>query len=797
MPLRPLPRWFVLPLILASVGTYAADHPLTGVGERTCLSCHGPQKKKGGLRVDQVVWPAKTAEQAEVWRKIADTLHAGEMPPPDAKVQLEASERHRVIAAIDKGLGSVTGLAGAHDDDVLRRLNRTQYQNTLRDLLGIHANLADRLPEDATAHGFDRVGSALSLSGELLGTYMGVAEYALLDAMPPMVERPATTTVTATLRVTEGEKNNRPRKDVRVLDDDGVVAFRGGLALQGVKIPLTARYRIRVTVATYQAKADQPLHVELRTGDDRIAYLEARTEPTTTTVEAVLAPGNDISLAPLLDYPKRPWRHDYQGYDGPGVLIRKIEVEGPLIDVWPPRGVTTLFGNLALKKRDGNGRVFADAAPAGRDRTTTTVTSTDARADATRLMQAFLPRAFRRPVTDAEVTGFVAVAMNELATPAKPSFHQAMNLAYTAVLCAPDFLFLQEKPGKLDDYAIASRLSYFLSGSMPDDALMAAAAAGKLRQSSERVAQAKRLLASPAANEFVRDFTSQWLDLKNLEATSPDTKLYPEFDPALLDAMRQETELFVGHVLAEDLSVMEFVDSSWSFLNGRLAKHYGIAGVSGSMLRKVTLPPDCHRGGVITHASVLKVSANGTATSPVVRGKFMLERIIGRHPSPPPPDIPAIEADVRGATTIREQLAKHREDASCASCHQKLDPHGFALENFDVVGGWRTTYRVINKDGKKVPGVDYRIGPPVESGDELPGGRRFTVIDEYQALLQSERDQIARAMVERLYVYALGRGTTFADRPLIDGILSQTRAGGYGFRALILALIASDRFAVK
>lgn len=776
-----------------------ATHPLSSLFSRTCLSCHGPEKQKGDFRVDTLTWPVSSSAQAESWRQVMERLENREMPPPKATSQPSVNERGAAVGAITRELARAAQTLGGGQQDALRRLNREQYQNTLRDLLGIQADLADFLPEDAHAYGFDRIGAALNLSGEQINAYLSAGEFALLDAMPPVVERPESPTVVAGLKLTEGPKNDRQRKDVRVLPDDGgTVAFKSSIDLTGVKLPVVGRYRIRITHAAYQAAADQVVYGRLIQGGETIAFFEARPgAPVQSEFEVNLGIGKGLSIAPLLDYPKRIYRSDYTDYTGAGLLIRRVEVTGPLIDTWPERGVKILFDDLPLQKRDGHGRLFAEKAPTSRDRHSVTVTSRDHTADATRLLRQFLPQAFRRPVSDAEVAGFVQVALAELATSAKPNFHAAMNLAYTAVLCSPDFLFINERAGTLDDYAIASRLSYFLIGSMPDAELFAAAAAGRLRQPAGRVAQAQRLLASPQASRFIHDFVGQWLDLRNLDATSPDTKLYPEFDPVLLDSMRQETELFFAHVLSNDLSVMEFVDSSWTFLNSRLAKHYGIPGVEGIALRRVTLPKDSHRGGVITHASVLKVTANGTVTSPVHRGKWLLERIIGRPPSPPPPDIPAIESDVRGATTIREQMAKHRDDASCASCHTSLDPHGFALENFDVIGGWRTNYRILSKDGKKVPGVEYKLGTAVEAGDVMPDGRRFTVVDEYQTLLLDEREQIARAMVERLLVYAFGRATTFADRPLIDQILITTRGKQHGLRSLILGLVASDRFATK
>ena len=339
-------------------------------------------------------------------------------------------------------------------------------------------------------------------------------------------------------------------------------------------------------------------------------------------------------------------------------------------------------------------------------------------------------------MTDDDVKPFLDLVKAKLAE--KHSFEQALRVGLKAVMVSPDFLFLRERPGKLDDFALASRLSYFLWSTMPDEELLALATEKKLGDAETLRGQVERMLKSPKASAFTENFLGQWLGLRDIDFTSPDFRLYPEFDDMLKTAMVQETHLFFEEVLRNDLSLTNFVASDFTMLNGRLAKHYGIRGVEGHEFRKVTLPPDSHRGGVLTMASVLKVTANGTNTSPVTRGAWVLDRILGTPPPPPPAGVPAVEPDIRGATTIREQLAKHRQVASCASCHAKIDPPGFALESFDVIGGWRDYYRSVGKgkpvtiDGRKMP---YLEGPKVDPADVIPDGRKFQNIDEFKQLL--------------------------------------------------------------
>ena len=319
------------------------------------------------------------------------------------------------------------------------------------------------------------------------------------------------------------------------------------------------------------------------------------------------------------------------------------------------------------------------------------------------------------------------------------SFTEAMVTGYKAALCSPHFLFLTERIDdsrgerrtELDDYAVASRLSYFLWSSMPDRQLLELAKQRSCGSPTSCGRRSSALLNDPKARRFTANFAGQWLDLRNINATSPDPQIYGEFDDFLFWSMPRETERFFEEILRDDRSLTEFVHSDWTFLNQRLAQHYGIAGVSGGELRKVELPPDSHRGGVLTHASILKVTSDGTRTSPVLRGKWVLDRILGQPPAPPPPDIPTIEPDIRGATTIRQQLDKHRNTPACASCHRHIDPPGFALETFDVIGGWRDFYRASRPGGAGLvdlanyPGRQIFRGPDVELGGTTPDGRAF------------------------------------------------------------------------
>jgi hypothetical protein len=381
-----------------------------------------------------------------------------------------------------------------------------------------------------------------------------------------------------------------------------------------------------------------------------------------------------------------------------------------------------------------------------------------------------------------------------------------MIATYTAVLCSPKFLFLEEPPGRLDDHALATRLAYFLWNSPPDEILRGLADTGKLNDPATLRAQTERMLNDPRAQRFITAFLDYWLDLRNLNANSPDASLYPDYylDDLLVESAQQETYLFFNELVKNDLPAGHLVFSDFAFLNEHLAKHYDLPPVKGVALRKVKLPVNSPRGGLLTQASVLKVTANGTTTSPVLRGVWIMERLLDFHSPPPPPGTPGIEPDTRGATTIREQLEKHRDSPSCASCHVKIDPPGFALENFDIFGGWRDKYRAIDPTVPPIQGIGKNGQPfafhdslPVDASGNLPGGAKFTDINEFKRLLLNDQRLIARNLAKQLIIFATGTPVSFGDRPELERLLDATAKSRYGVRSMIHAIVQSNMFRNK
>ena len=452
-----------------------------------------------------------------------------------------------------------------------------------------------------------------------------------------------------------------------------------------------------------------------------------------------------------------------------------LEVEGPLApSSWPPPSHRVLFDELGFAPE-----------------------SAQPEADARRLLRRFVNLAARQPVPDEALEKYAQLILARLEK--KAPFAEAMLAGYKAFLCSGHFLYLPEPRGADDHFAIASRLSHFLANTRPDARLMELARAGRLRDAATLRAETSRLIADAGFERFVRNFTDYWLNLRHVRRDDPDIRLYPEyrFDDYLVESMEREARTLFTAMVRDNLPATVLVDANFVFANDRLARHYGLPALGGSALRKVALPAGSPYGGLLTQAAILKVTANGTTTSPVVRGAWVMERLLGQPPPPPPPSVPAVEPDIRGAKTIRDILALHTKSKSCAACHAKFDPVGLALENFDILGGWRPRYRGL-EEGERVTGIDraghdfaYTLAAPVDASGRLLDGRGFRDVHELKRILASNPRQLARNLLHQFTVYATGTPVRFSDRAEIEAMLDACAAGGYRVHDLILALVQS------
>lgn len=787
----------IVELLYSGTALQAADDPLAadragikGVAQSFlnahCLRCHGPDKVEGDLRLDQLDADLSKPTTFERWREIMARVQSGEMPPKD-----EPRPQPALAADFVKGISARLDEAAAKQRAegrvVLRRLNRVEYENTVRDLFDVSVPVKEMLPEDAIAQGFDNVGEALNISPVLIERYLEAADAVLSAAVVPVHKLESKTE-----RFDLYDSLPKWFLAGAWKRDDGVILFRnsGDSAsdLRQFKAPAPGRYRFRIAASAHNSETPLPMAVLLGnfvvSGNPtrHLGYFDAPPDkPAVIEFEERLGAKNDtIKITPValpFVYLKQETMAEYPG---PGLKIHWMEVEGPFPEAWPTESYRRVFGDADPKR--------------------------GTLADAEKLLRELLPKAFRRPVTEGEERPFVTLVAQSLES-GQP-FDASLRAGIKAVLASPKFLYLREPTGLLDDHALASRLSYFLWSTMPDETLFALARSGELHKPEVLRAQVERMLQHPKAKAFTENFTGQWLSLRDINATTPDKALYPEFEESLLWSSVRETHLFFDELLKENLSVRNFVDSEFAMLNGRLAKHYGIPDVHGVEFRKVAFKPEHHRGGVLTHASILKVTANGTTTSPVIRGVWVLDRIMGKPVPPPPPNVPAVEPDIRGATTIREQLAKHRATENCAGCHSRIDPPGFALENYDVIGGWRDRYRVVaerkdwvnNRVGplaKYLAAYQYGLGRAVEAGDTLPDGRQFADIAEFKKLLLAHPEQIARSLTEKLVTYATGHPVGFSDHAAVIQIVVEAKKADYGLRSLVHAVVASELFRSK
>ncbi len=789
--------------------------------ENHCVSCHGPDVQKANLRLD-TLQPEMTDERtAALWIGVHDKLKSGAMPPKNRE-RPEKAELEAAIGWLNTELhDSSFSRQQKNGRVVVRRLNGTEYENTVRDLLGTTIPLKELLPEDNSVAGFDNVGAALDVSATHQLLYQEAADQAIMSVIPPHPPIPFSDRRTGRDMTLKGSNFRQTLTRSCLLKDDALIVYsklpRYGLCATA-PVPAAGRYRVRMSIAAVgtENKAVPVAFMTVGQGREDPVLIDMRDippgKPAEIEVEVDLDRRQAFVVNLLANWDIRATKKPIEDYTGPGFLLEWLSIDGP-VGAWPPQNYRTLFDDIPLKPRS-----VAKAESEGKKppkipnvrsayswaNDPLVPASAQPKDDAERLIRAFLPRALRRPVSEELQQHYVSRVHEKLDS--GYTFFDAMNYGYKAILTSPHFLLLSEpldKSPQLDNFALASRLSYFLWSTLPDDELLELAKQGKLSDSAVLKAQVERMLASPRAARFTENFVGQWLDLRKINATIPDPQLYGDFDGTLLWAMPRETYGFFNEVLKNNRSLLEFVDSDWSILNERLAKHYGIPGVSGNDMRKVKLPPGSHRGGVLTHASVLKVTADGTRTSPVLRGKWVLEQIVGLPPAPPPPDVPSIEPDIRGAVTIRQQLDKHRNIASCASCHVHIDPPGFALENFDPIGGWREFYRASTRTPKgivKIPGYTGRAfyqGPDVETGGETHDGQKFNNIDDFKRILLKDPDQIARNLTQKLIVYATGAEIQFADREVVEQIVASLRNQNYGFRTLIHEVVQSRLFLNK
>jgi len=774
--------------------------------EKHCYECHDDLTQKGGL--DLLSLPVDLSDEATQakWVRIYDRIAKGEMPPKEQPSPTEGEKRiFRAEVA--------PSLAAAHEatkGTVLRRLNKREYQNTLSDLLGVRLDVLDALPDDGRAGEFDTVGAALGISESQMQEYLRAAEQAIDLAIEDPTEAPEPVQIEASYAT--GRDKTFIGKAWHLAEDGAVVFFREtgypGGKLREANTRTAGIYRVKVTGYAYQSEEPVTFHVGAESyarGSEKptFGYFSFPPgDPTTIEFTTWIDRNYMISVTPkgIHDVENLIREHGVENYKGPGLAISKIELEGPLIEEFPSRGHQLIFSRLDRREIEpGNPRDKEKSWYRPRFE----IVSENPTEDVVPVLLDFASAAFRRPATEEDIAPYLILFQEELTN--GETFERALRTSLTGILCAPPFLYLVEPEGELPDSALASRLSYFLNRTAPDPALRESAARGELRRDPVAlVNHATRLMESPHFDRFIEDFTDAWLDLRNIEFTNPDAKLFPEFDRYLQHSMVEETREYFREILTRNLGAETIVKSDFSMLNERLARHYGIEGVESPQFEKVVLPENSPRGGFLAQASVHKVSANGTNTSPVLRGVWINERILGRHPAPPPPGIPGVEPDIRGADTLRELLEKHRDSESCQSCHEMIDPPGFALESFSPVGTWRETFRSLNNEQprpeeKHVEGrrINYRIGPPVDDGGVLPDGTPFSGFREYRDLIAQDQRQLAKAFVEKLLVFGTGREMGFSDRTEINRIVDKTASSGYRLRDLLEASVASQIFRQK
>ena len=767
-------------LCLGAWLTLAAASPASGAVsehratlDRFCVSCHSGDSASGGVRLDRADLAAVPAA-AELWERVVHKLRTATMPPPNMP-RPPVADRAALLDWLEASLDAAALRSpNPGRTEALRRLNRTEYQNAVRDLLAVEVDVGALLPHDESGHGFDNV-NVSDLSPMLLGRYISAAQ--------------------KISRLAVGSGQVPPQSDViRVKPDFTQEQYVPGLPLGsrgGVSVPHTfvqdGQYEIQIWLSRNRNEEIEGLRREhevhllldrqriesftVRPPADRFDYsqvdkhLKTRVEVTAGPHQvAVTFPKTESSLLETMRQPTQS-RFNMHRHPRTAPAVFQISVTGPF-----------------------SGRSPADTPSRRRLFTCTPSGPVDEADCAKQILSELVRRAYRRPIGGEDLRGPLEFFRKGRQ---HGGFDAGIERALTAVLVSPEFLFRTEaaEPAAfgtgvipLSPFELASRISFFLWSSIPDDQLLAAASSGDLGREDGLERQVRRMLADPRAANFATNFAGQWLRLRSLESFSPNARLFPDFDDNLRQALRTETEMFVQSIVSEDRSVLDLIRADYTYLNQRLAKHYRISGVYGTRFRRVALDPASKRGGLLRHASVLTVTSYPTRTSPVLRGTWVLENIFGAPPPPPPPNVPALDNAVSASLPMRERLRAHRDNPACASCHRTIDPVGFALENFDALGRWR----------------DYQDGVEVDAAGRLPGASESARgVSGLERTLLAKPELFVGTLTRKLLTFALGRGVDYHDAPAVRKILRDAKPREYRFSDIVLGIVKSVPFGTR
>ena len=770
----------------------SADAPYRVVVKTYCLSCHNAKSKAGGLELTSIN-TQDLRDHSEVWEKVARKLRARQMPPPGSRRPDEATHT-AALTALEASLDTLAVTdPNPGRTDTFRRLNRTEYRNAIRDLLAVEIDAAALLPSDSASYGFDNI-TVGNLSPTLLESYVSAAE----KISQLVVGRPSLSPGGSTVRI-------RPDLTQEGHIDGLPIGTRGG-ALVSHEFPVNGEYEITIRLSRDRNEhiegLFEPHDVELLLDGERVrlftvappslgtgqsssdsashATLDSHLKIRVPVVAGPHTVGVTFPKKPslLLETARQPYEAHFNYYRHPRIQPAVYEVS--IIGPYNPAGA----GDTPSRQR-----VF--------------VCAQQNDSCAKRILSTLMRRAYRRPVTDADLK-----KPFELYSSAKAAdgFEAGIEMGLSAVLASPEFLFRIERdpagvrPGSvyaISDLELASRLSFFLWSSIPDDELLDVAARGDLDKPAVLQRQVTRMLADPRSRNLVTNFASQWLHLRNLDSMTPDMRLFPDFDDNLRQAFRQETEMLVDSVIRENRSVLDLLSANYTFVNERLAKHYGIPNIYGSRFRRIEFADDPAspksggegttkagaRGGLLRQGSILLVTSYPTRTSPVIRGKWILDNLLGVPPPPPPADVPALEAVkmAKKTATIRERLAEHRANPTCSGCHKLMDPVGFALENYDAVGRWRT--------------VD--AGEPIDASGSLFDGSEFRGVGGLQKAILAHPEFFVTTLSEKLLTFATGRGAEHYDAPAIRKIVRDARADEYRFSSIVMGIVNSMPFRMR